>query len=237
MAIETGTRRGIQLWWTSVSRADDHLDQLSEIFDADEQLRAGRFKVEAGRRRFVAAHIMLRVVLGRTVGAPPGQLRFRAGARGKPSLAAPDAGPTPRFNLSHSGDVAVVAIADAELGVDVEAHRPVTNAERLATRFFSEGERRWLSLQSEGRRDAAFLSIWTCKEAYLKAIGSGIAMQLCALEIDPDRPAIARISNDPHAAAAWSILRADLPIAAECAVAIRGHRWELDVREFDWENA
>jgi len=231
------TRQKIELWWTRVSSAKNSLDRMIHVLDSGERTRADRFRVPDARDRFVAAHIMLRIVIGRAVGLPPQRLQIGTRARGKPSLRNMNGSPGQFFNLSHSGDVAVVAVATSELGVDVEAHRHVANAERLAKRFFSESEQRWLSRQSRDKYEAAFFSIWTCKEAYLKAIGVGIAMPLRAIEIDPERPAIAAISNDPHTAAQWSMLRANLPLAAECAVAIRGQGWELDPRQFDWDDA
>jgi 4'-phosphopantetheinyl transferase len=178
---------------------------------------------------------MLRCILGRIVEQPPHSLRFRSGVRGKPLLEPIGDTPTPNFNLSHSGDVAVVAVANSELGVDVEEVRPRANSNRLAQRFFSENERSWLATRPPESRDCDFLRIWTCKEAYLKAIGSGIAMPLRSVEIDPEVPSITRISNDPHSAAEWSILRVELQASAECAVAVRGRGWQLQNRRFRWD--
>jgi 4'-phosphopantetheinyl transferase len=209
---------------------------MIEVLDDEERDRANRFRVDAARHRFLAAHIMLRCALGQHLGRLPGELRFRTSVRGKPSLDLTDDGPTPYFNLSHSGDIAVVAIASSELGVDVEEIRPRINASRLAERFFSRSECNWLASRPPERRVADFLVIWTCKEAYLKAVGSGVAMPLRSVEIDPDRPAIARLSNDPHAAALWSLLRVDGLRDAVCSVAVRGRDWSLEVRPFRWDH-
>jgi 4'-phosphopantetheinyl transferase len=236
MESSTGTRRRIRLWWTSVASAVGHFDRLIECLDADERDRANRFRVDTARHRFLAAHIMLRCTLGQHLARPPGRLRFRTSTRGKPSLEQAGDGPTPHFNLSHSGDIAVVAVAPSELGVDVEEVRPRINATRLAERFFSKSERDWLASRPPERRDADFLAIWTGKEAYLKAVGSGVAMPLRSVEIDPDRPAIDRLSNDPHAAALWSILRVDGLRDAVCSVAVRGHDWSLEVHPFRWDD-
>jgi 4'-phosphopantetheinyl transferase len=228
---EPGT---VTVWWCSVHEVVPRLKTVRRLLDETEIRRADRFSVGNAMNRFVTARGMLRLVVGRSLDTDPSRLRIREGPRGKPSLASPATRSTPHFNLSHSGDAVVVALADVELGIDVEALRPVARAERLAARFFSDGERRQLAGREVGDRDAAFLTIWTAKEAYLKAIGSGVAMPLSQIEIDLSGPSFSRIVSDPHEAGRWTLLQTRLPIGAVCSVAIRGAGWRLDVREFDW---
>ncbi len=228
------TDRVITLWWTSILSNASNLEAVVDRLEAAERRRAARFRVDAGRLRFIAAHAMLRTLLAHRLGVLPDALRFVEGPRGKPTLSEPPAHPEPRFNLSHSGDLAVVALADTEIGVDVEAHRPVPKLDALARRFFSEAERDRLASVAEEKRETLFLGIWTAKEAYLKAVGSGVAMSLRQLEIDPDGPAIERIAGDPHVAGQWTLLGVTLPGPAVCTVAVRGRGWRLDAREFDW---
>jgi 4'-phosphopantetheinyl transferase len=207
------------------------------LLDAEEKKRAERYRVDVARKRYVAARAITRLLVARCANVEPSALIFATGARGKPRLEFPKPTPAVWFNTAHSGDTAVVALATAELGVDVESLRPVPNLGRLAQRFFSHGEREQLSARPESARDAAFLTLWTCKEAYLKAVGSGIAMPLRRVEIDLDRNRLARINNDPHAASVWTLLGAGLPEPAVCTVAIRGSGWSLITREFEWHTA
>ncbi|PWB78352.1 MAG: 4-phosphopantetheinyl transferase [Holophagae bacterium] len=223
----------VELWWGSVPAAQPHLPALLDLLDADERCRADRFRVEAGRQRFVAAHAMLRCLLAERTGIPPQRLTFTAGPRGKPELADPTAS-APHFNLAHSGDLAVVALASRELGVDVEALRPFPRAERFAARFFAPFEQQWLEAAPEAERGHAALKLWTFKEAYLKAVGSGIAIALASVEVDPERPALLRVAGVPVAAGEWTLLGARLPGPAVAAVAIRGGGWRLVAPEFDW---
>lgn len=202
------------------------------VLTEDEQRRAERFRVEAARRRFVTARVMLRRLLGRRLGLPPQSLIVTIGSRGKPELENLPA--APHFNLAHSGNLAVVAIASHEVGVDVEELRPLPRAERLAARFFSESERRWLSALPAARHDRGFLQLWTCKEAYLKAVGTGIELPLSRVEIDPTKPALVSVPGDPDEHTRWTLLRAELPAPAICTVAIYGSDWRLEVSEFDW---
>lgn len=225
----------VDLWWTSIEGNARAIGAAVDGLDDGERRRADRFTVEAGRMRFIAAHAMLRLLISRDLGVGPAELRFADGPRGKPSLAEPAVHPAPRFNISHSGDLAVVVLADSEVGVDVEMIRPVPNLERLALRFFSEAERQRLAADAGLDREATFLAMWTGKEAYLKAVGSGVAMPLRAVEIDPGGPAIERLAGDPHAAGEWTLLRPALTGPAVCTVAVRGHGWRSRVREFAWE--
>ena len=135
---------------------------------------AARFVFERDRRRYLAAHVALRKTLATCLGDRPENLRFESGGFGKPLLvhAAPCA-----FNLSRSGDVAVIAVAqDGQIGVDVELVRAVPDAMALAARNFSASEHEQLLALAGPQRDAAFLRCWTRKEACLKAIGSGLSI-------------------------------------------------------------
>jgi 4'-phosphopantetheinyl transferase len=234
MPDDATSGRTVTLWWTSLHDHADAIEAASDRLDDAECRRAARFSVEGGRLRYLAAHTMLRTLMGKKLGVDPQALAFSEGVRGKPSLTAPRVHPTPWFNLSHSGDLAVVALSDSEVGVDVEMIRSVPKLDRLAKRFYSDAERRRLSQSAKGRREADFLAIWTAKEAYLKAVGSGVAMPLKAIEVNPDGPSLDRIARDPHAAAEWTLLSTTLIGAAVCTVAVRGPDWRLVVREFDW---
>ena len=223
----------VELWWGSVTAALPHLPALLDVLDADERCRADRFRVEAGRQRFVAAHAILRRLLAGRLGVSPQSIRLATGPRGKPALIdAPAA--APHFNLAHSGDLAAVALASRELGVDVEALRPFPRAGRFAARFFAPFEQQWLEAAPEAERGQAALTLWTFKEAYLKAVGSGIAIALASVEVDPERPALLRVAGVPVAAGEWTLLGARLPGPGVAAVAVRGSGWRLEVRQVDW---
>ena len=233
MSDPAPSRPTVELWWGSVAAALPHLAALLDLLDDDERRRAERFRPDAARQRFVAAHAMLRHLLAARTGAPQQRLRFAAGPHGKPALIdAPAA--APHFNLAHSGDFVVAGLAADELGVDVEAPRPFPRAERFAGRFFAPSEQRWLQAKPEAERGHAALELWTFKEAYLKAVGSGIAMKLAGVEIDPDRPALLRVAGVPVGAGEWTLLSARLPGPGVAAVAVRGSGWRLVAHEFDW---
>ena len=221
----------VHLWWADCAAAPT---DLRSLLPDEDRRRAERLRVDAARRRFVAARALTRILLGRYTDVEPSALEIGSGARGKPRLERPTGQPTLHFNVAHSGSTATVALAFSELGVDVESLRPVPNLARLAARFCSDFERRQLYALPDHDREATFLALWTCKEAYLKAVGSGIAMPLRVIEVDLHPLRLARINNDPHAAADWTLLHATLPEPAACTVAIRGRSRRLLMREVNW---
>ncbi len=142
---------------------------------AQEQARASRFVFDRDRRRYLAAHVGLRDLLAARTGVPAAELVFEEGPFGKPALAEGLCA----FNLSHSEDVALVALADAgvgEIGVDVEMQRPMADAAALARQNFSAEENDELAATPSSDQSLAFLLGWTRKEACLKAIGSGLSI-------------------------------------------------------------
>jgi 4'-phosphopantetheinyl transferase len=147
------------------------------ILSDDERARAARFVRARDRRRFARCRAALREILGATLGEPPGSLRFRSFAKGKPEL---DRGPgaleSLRFNVSHSDNLALIAVSQGrEVGVDLERLRPVSEAERIVASFFTAAEQEAFAAIPEPGRTSAFLRGWTRKEAVLKGLGMGIS--------------------------------------------------------------
>jgi 4'-phosphopantetheinyl transferase len=223
----------IKLWWTEVPKSGFDQSRDRTFLSEDEIARADRFLVEAPRRCFITARAMLRQLLGDATGLDPRDIQFSHGQNGKPFLAnASD--PPVFFNLSHSGSFVVAALChDRELGVDVEIVRPMKSAQRLAERFFSESEARELEKIEE--HDRAFFHLWTCKEAYLKAIGTGLTIPLRSVEISDfrqDPPRILSIAGSQQDAQQWSLLRPEINTKTMCTIAIRGSGRTFSAEEF-----
>jgi 4'-phosphopantetheinyl transferase len=150
-----------------------HLDEAS--LSPDERARAARLAAGDVRRRFVASRAALRDILAAYVGASPAGLRFRYGPHGKPALAPPLE--WLHFNLAHSQDLAVVAVARRPVGVDVERVRPLADGPlALAARTFAPGEVAALRAAPQSQQLDEFFRYWTCKEAYVKARGAGLSL-------------------------------------------------------------
>ena len=169
----------------------------------------GETAAVAGRdaRRFVVAHAALRGLLGHYLQRPPASLAFTYGHRDKPALATPHDALT--FNLSHSGELAAVAVGWRRwIGVDVELERPLPDLDDLAARSFAPAERRVLAALPEAERHPAFFRCWTRKEAFIKALGEGLCHPLDRFDVSlaPGEPArILRVDSTPGRDVGWTL--------------------------------
>jgi 4'-phosphopantetheinyl transferase len=135
---------------------------LRALLSDDERERAARMVEPA---RWIVARAAVRIVLGGRLGLGPAAVEIAGGPHGKPELT----GTPLRFNHSHSGDRALVALAHGvEVGVDVERTARRSSA---IERTLTEGERAALT---GGDRHTELLRIWCRKEALAKAIGGGL---------------------------------------------------------------
>jgi 4'-phosphopantetheinyl transferase len=190
---------------------------LAETLSAEEAARAARFLSPVHGRRFTAARGFLRGVLARHLGCPPAELRFEYGPRGKPSLP----GTRLHFNLSHSGDLALLGVTlGTRLGVDVERVRELDHL-RIARRFFAPAEADRLALLPEQRARHAFFAGWTRKEALIKAIGAGLSLPLDGFEVSLEGEATL-LRADPGLGAAWALRDIEAPAGFVAATAVEG---------------
>jgi 4'-phosphopantetheinyl transferase len=163
----------VHTWSVRLDVPPEVIEDLGAMLSPDERNRSERLRFDRDRERFVAAHGILRVLLGRYVGARPADLGFDRNEFGKPKLVS-EFGNRLRFNLSHSADLVLVAVAaDFEVGVDVELVSPGEDYFEIAQRFFARDELEFLTREPDSLDAGSFLGIWTQKEAYLKARGEG----------------------------------------------------------------
>ena len=166
------------------SRFHPHLRserEFAETLSPEELARAQKFVRQSDRDRYIFSHGLLRKILSAYLSCKPQQLKFSANPYGKPFLTLPG---EIRFNLSHSHDMTLIAIARGiEIGIDVEYMRTIKDARQIANRFFSTHERRFLNLLPAADFDEAFFALWTLKEAFLKGIGKGLSYPLDGFSI------------------------------------------------------
>lgn len=192
----------LELYWFKLAAPPELAEIWEGWLSAEEQVRAQRYSLPLHRERFVAARAQLRWILAERLGCDPGAVKFSLGAQGKPGLK-----PTPpafHFNLSHSGDLALVGLhPGAELGVDLERDRPQMDGMGLARRFFTAREAAWLAALPPEERTAGFGRLWTCKEAWMKSDGRGLTLPLHQVEVSfsADRAALRAVA--PPRTAWW----------------------------------
>lgn len=188
------------------------LRSLEALLDQSERERAGRFLAPLHRDRFVAAHGILREQLGALLDMEPAAVEFLAAEHGKPQLAGLAKRSRMDFNLSHSGDLALLGWSEGrDIGVDLEVWRHMNDAAALVRRFFSLSEIAAYAALAESDREQGFFECWTRKEAYIKAIGRGLGLPLDSFDVSFGRGQPAALLR-PTAADGrnWSLAGLDL---------------------------
>lgn len=225
-SLEGGT---VHVWRIRLDQENHGLERFRETLEPHELERAGRFHFEKHRRHFIVARGFLRTVIAGYLQAKPEALRFSYGEFGKPAL---ESEHSLRFNLSHSNEVALLAVAlDVELGVDVEHIRADFASEDIARRFFSRPEVDAFNALRQEERVAAFFRCWTRKEAYIKAIGKGLSQALDEFDVTlaPGiAPALLRAKDDD--ATRWWLR--DVEVGEGYAGALAVERPVAEVRFF-----
>ena len=200
----------VHLWRLPLKPAIGEVSRLWEFLSGDEQTRANRYKIERIRRRFIAARGQLRVVLSKYLATTPERIEFRYESLGKPHLASPWSKTGLQFNLSDSHEMALCGITVGnELGTDVERIRAVSNFSELALRYFAGSEIAQLERLGFQERLLGFFNCWTRKEAYLKAVGSGLSFPLNQLEVTvlPGEPArLLKLNGSSQEALGWHMV-------------------------------
>lgn len=228
----------VHVWVADLDAPASALAAYRSLLAADERARAERLRFEHLRVRFVTGRAILRQLLGHYLQLAPEQLRFQYGSYGKPELAAStsaiSAAPPFVFNLAHSHNLAVYALARASrIGVDVEQMRAVHERDEIVERFFSPHERRTMAALPAAQRDEAFFLCWTRKEAYLKALGDGLTHPLdqFSVSLTPGQPAaLLEVAGEKDAGAAWTLLPFTPVPQFQAAVAVEGRGWALHRR-------
>lgn len=160
---------------------------LLQILDDAEQEHAARFHFDADRHSYIAAHGLLRLLIGAWTGRPAAQLAFNAGPYGKPGLVRGGAA----FNLSHTRGMVAVAISpQGDVGVDVEQSGASRDPELdIADRWFSPDEVAQIGAEAEDAdKRERFMRIWNLKEAVIKATGRGLSQELTGFTVTPPAP-------------------------------------------------
>ncbi|GAB4180934.1 MAG: 4'-phosphopantetheinyl transferase superfamily protein [Coleofasciculaceae cyanobacterium] len=226
----------VHVWRIDLNLPEPQIQQLTQTLSPDEQQRAARFYFERDRKHFIAGRGILRTILSRYLNLEPAQIQFSYTNRGKPELANTGTGETIAFNLSHSNGLAMYAIAFApRIGIDLEYMRSMPDAEQLAKRFFSPREHAVLSSLPTEHKQAAFFHAWTCKEAYLKAIGDGLpGLEQVEVSLVPGEPAaLLSIKENQQAASRW-FLHQLIPAPDYLgALAIEGLNWNINCFNFE----
>jgi len=185
------------------------LAEVGDILSPEEISRARRLPSDVRRRRYIVCHIALRIILSDYAEIESRNLKFLIDRHGKPAIDAEQNGRDIRFNLSHSSDKAIIAVAFGhEVGVDIEGVKAGGASLAVAERYFSARELASLRDVPDADRDLAFFTCWTRKEAYLKGRGEGLFVDLSGFDVSvvPREPAALLASRiEPADVDCWKL--------------------------------
>jgi 4'-phosphopantetheinyl transferase len=217
------------VWQVPLAAARQAAAAAADCLSAAEKDRAGR---RCGERAdgFVTTRVALRHVLGRYCAADPAIIEIVEGTYGKPLL---PAGSLLEFSVSHTGDIGLIAVARAAVGVDVERVRRPQRLERVAGRIFHPDTAAALQRLPEPARTLAFTDAWTQREAHVKAVGGGLFRTADTLPFDAAQSADGRVctTRDRATGAIWSSVRFRPDQQSRATLVVRGALHTLRTRE------
>ncbi len=221
----------IHVWRASLDLPSSGIQSLLAILSEDERARAERFRSSRDCQRSIASRGLLRLLLGRYLGADSSKIRFLYNREGKPGLADEAIARGLRFNVAHSQGLALFAFARGrELGVDLERMDAGVSAERIPEHFFSPRECAALRALPLEQQPEAFFACWTRKEAYIKAKGKGLALRLDQFDVAlaPSEPvALLQTAEGSREVLRWSLHDLSPAPGYSGALAIEGRGCEL----------
>ncbi len=188
------------LYIINLSENIAHLERCQNLLSPDECMRMMKFATPTLRHQFVLTRGILRMTLAPYLALDAAHIQFQYSKLGKPSVHNHPL----QFNLTHAGHYAVIVITEKDvIGVDIERYGTTVQPIEIAKRFFTPNE----SYAVENAHDPShlFFHIWTQKEAFLKAIGQGIAFGLDQFEVSTDLEltCIHSIQNPEYAKRVW----------------------------------
>lgn len=188
----------VYLWGLDLPQ--DEIRRMRGVLSAEEEARAHRFVRPSDKDRWTVSRAGLRLLLARRLDVNSSEIAFTEEGNGRPALANVT---SISFNLSHSADVAALAVSsDVRVGVDIEQIKPMTEDE--VAWALSPAERFELSLAASENRLESFFRFWTLKEAFMKGTGLGAALPLHDFDMSLDAPRLVRLRDAPTEPARWS---------------------------------
>ncbi len=216
----------VHLWSASLAADDEQYRYYQSCMNPEEMARANRYAMATSRTRFICARAILKLLLSRYIGKNPAEISFRLGPLGKPYLP-PASGNFLQFNSTDTEEEALFAFClDAEIGVDIEYKTRKVNHAIIAHRKLTEQEYSYYRALPASQRRLFFLSVWTRKEAYGKAIGVGIKYRLNEVNLIDENQS-PRISIRDDAGVVWEIVQIEPAADLVASVVTENTGWNF----------
>ena len=224
-------RDEVHVWQSALDRDAGAVLMLEGLLATEERERAGRFHFRKDRERYVVGRGLLRWLLGEYLRVEPVGVRLWYTSHGKPEVVGETSETAIKFNVAHSGSLILFAVTRGrDLGVDVEQLRPGVECRNLAARYFAPREAAELTALAPEIQERAFFAGWTRKEAYMKALGLGMAVPLDGFTVTlaPGRPAaLVATDHDPAQLGRWELRELDPAPGYAGALAVEGTGWRV----------
>lgn len=190
----------VEVWSVSLDPEPADMARWAASLSDEEKARAQAMRFAEHRSRFIVAHGALRVILASYLGREPVDLRFAVDPGGKPRLRLEGGEIDLRYSLSHSHGLGLVAVTTGgEVGVDIERVDSRIEVLKLARHYFAPEETADLEVLPPPARVGAFFRYWTLKEAFIKAIGTGLSMPLDSFAVSSAGEGPTRLLRSAHA--------------------------------------
>jgi len=221
-------RGDVHVWLAWIDVSASYIEKYLKVLPPHEVAQAERFQTIPYRRRYIVTRGLLRVILSRYLQVKPECLRFFSNEHGKPFLDFPGGAQGVNFNLSHSFELALLAIAHQErrIGVDLERIRTIVSVDQIAEKFFPSAESASCEIMPEPLKSQSFLRSWTRMEAYVKALGRGLTAAVKDNKI-PLPGQIPSQEREPTGKFPWSINCWQPAPEYVAALAVEGSNWQV----------
>jgi len=224
--IQSIEKGDVHVWQVSLDRPVIAFEKLKGSLSLDEQQRAERFVFEKDRDHFIVARSNLRHILSRYLDISAGELEFAYGEHGKPFLINKKNDLPIQFNLSHSDGIALYAITlNSAIGIDIEVINKKVDYLAIAQRFFTEKEAKAIASLPKHLQKKYFYCYWTLKEAFVKAMGSGLFLSLDQFEVSclpGELPVLTKVQGSEKTARDWTICLLEIKEGYVAALAVLG---------------
>lgn len=220
----------VLVWRIHLDVPETYLNLLTGILSPDELARADRFLSASHRHHYITGRGALRCILGRCLNIAPHRVQFDYQEHGKPVLAQPrTTNGNLSFNFSHSLELALCAVTlNSPIGVDVEYHRQTIDLDSIAQRYFCPHEYAVIRSAPADESRKLFLRYWTCKEAYIKAIGKGLSqLESAHIDLRPKEPAQLRVPGN------WRVYELNPADGYSAAVVVAGTRHQVQCGQYE----
>lgn len=221
----------IDVWQIPWREHLNHLAACQSLLDESERAKAAAFHFDVDRHRYIISHGALRLILAHALDLPPQVVPIVQKGWQKPRL---DGAYPIEFNLTHSGDHALVAVSRGPaVGIDVEQVKTDFDLRALAARFFSRYESASLFQLPPDAQVEAFFRIWTRKEAFLKARGDGLSLPLAEFDVSLEPhcdSALLATRFEPNEVTRWQVKDLPAPPGYAAALAVEGKYGSITAR-------